>query len=84
MWRRAALERTDVSEERTAYITKVKEIRELGTSLAVTNSWYFLLKLIVALWLFSTLMMEVIVSSETSVLTATIRLHTPEDGILQT
>jgi hypothetical protein len=36
MLRRVALVRTDVSEERSAYIIRVTRICELGTTLAVT------------------------------------------------
>jgi hypothetical protein len=38
MLRRAALVRTDVSEERSASIVRVLRIGELGTTLAETNS----------------------------------------------
>jgi hypothetical protein len=38
MLRRMALERTDVSEERSAYINMVTRIGELGTTLAVTSN----------------------------------------------
>jgi hypothetical protein len=43
MLRRVALERTDVSEERSASFIRVTRIGELGTRLAVTNTltWYF-------------------------------------------
>jgi hypothetical protein len=39
MWRRVALVRTDVSEERIASIIGVERIGELGTTLAVTSNW---------------------------------------------
>jgi hypothetical protein len=38
MLRRVALERTDISEERIAYIIRVERISELGTMLAVTGN----------------------------------------------
>jgi hypothetical protein len=38
MLRRAALVRTDVSEELSAFITRVTRIVELGTTLAVTSN----------------------------------------------
>jgi hypothetical protein len=39
MFRRMGLVRTDVSEERIAYIIRVTRISELGTILAVTSNW---------------------------------------------
>jgi hypothetical protein len=65
MWRRVALVGTDISEERIAYITRVKWISELGTMLLVT----------------STLILEEKSSCETSVLKSATRRHTPEDRI---
>jgi hypothetical protein len=38
MLRRVALERADVSEERIAYIIRVRRIGELGTRLALTSN----------------------------------------------
>jgi hypothetical protein len=38
MLRRVALVRTDVSEERSASLIRVKRIGELGTTLAVTSN----------------------------------------------
>jgi hypothetical protein len=38
MLRRVALVKTDISEERTAYIIMVARICELGTKLAVTSN----------------------------------------------
>jgi hypothetical protein len=38
MLRRVAVVRTDVSEERSAYIIRVTRIGELGTVLAVTSN----------------------------------------------
>jgi hypothetical protein len=38
MWRRMALVRTDVLEERSAYIIRVRRICELGTTLIVTSN----------------------------------------------
>jgi hypothetical protein len=67
MLRCVALVRTDVSEERSASIIRVTRISELGTPLAVT----------------STLMMEVLSFSETSVLTRATRCNIPEDAILK-
>jgi hypothetical protein len=60
--------RIDVSGERLASIIRLKETSDLVT-LAVTINW-------------STLMMEAIRSSETSIPTRTTRGHIPEYGIL--
>jgi hypothetical protein len=69
MWRRVDLVRIDVSEGRIASIFRVEKIRErahAGSSLAD----------------FSTLKMEVIRPSETSVRTRSTRRHIAEDSIL--
>jgi hypothetical protein len=71
-WRRVVIIRTDVSEERIAYVIRVNRISELETSLALNSS----------LILF-TVMMEAIRSSETLLLTRATRRHIPEDGILK-
>jgi hypothetical protein len=69
MLRRAALVRTDVSEERIASIISVARIGELGT-LAVTNSRSTLL------------MIEAMHYSETSVLTRATLHNIPKYDIL--
>jgi hypothetical protein len=76
MLRRVALIRTDVSEERSAYIIRVTSIEVLGTMLAVTTIVSIAANLV-------TLMMEAIRSSTTSVLTRAARRHVSEGVILQ-
>jgi hypothetical protein len=71
-WRRVALERTYVSEERIAAIIRVKRISELS-KLTVTNNWVVLN---------SPVLVNLIPSSETPVLTRVTRHHISEDGIL--
>jgi hypothetical protein len=58
MLRHVALVRTDVSEERSSSIIRVKRISELGTTLAVTSNRRNNSPILV------TLMMEVLGSSE--------------------
>jgi hypothetical protein len=70
MLRHVALVRTDVSEDRIAFIIRVTRIGELGITLGVTNS----------LILF-TLMMEAIRSSETLVPSRVTRCHIAEAAI---
>jgi hypothetical protein len=84
MLRRVALVRTDKSEERIAYIIRVKGISELGTTLAVTGVLQLLVTANVpsSLILF-TPMMESVRSSETSVLTRATRRNIQEGGILE-
>jgi hypothetical protein len=95
MWRRVVLVRNDVSEDLIASTIRVEGVGELGT-LAVTSNWSTLrrqflrsvLQLLVTanvipiLLVLSTLMIEAIRSSETSVLTRHKRHHIKEDGIL--
>jgi hypothetical protein len=71
MFRSVALVRTDVSEERSVSIIRVKRIGELETTLAVTSSHILV-----------TLMKEGLSSFETSVLTRATRTNIPEDTIL--
>jgi hypothetical protein len=91
--RRGALVRTDGSEERIAYIIRVARIGELGM-LAVTSNRSMLggntnsvLQLLVTVNvvpsspILVTLLMELIRSSETSVLTRATRRHIAEDDI---
>jgi hypothetical protein len=69
--RRVVLVRTDVSEQGIASIITVTKIGELGTLIAAISL------------IFLSLMMEMIRSSETSVLTRATQRNIPEDGILQ-
>jgi hypothetical protein len=75
MLRRAALVRTDVSEELSASIIRVTIIGEPGM-LVTTN--------VPSSPIFVTLMMEVLSSSEKSVLKRAARHNIQEDSILET
>jgi hypothetical protein len=76
MWHSVGIVGTDVSEEHEVSIFKVERLSELGT-LAVTSR-------LASSLILSTLEMEGVHSSETSVLTRATRRHFPEDGILDT
>jgi hypothetical protein len=77
--RRVVLARTDVSEERSASIIRVTRIGELGTTFAVTSIRITLRRktlttnVVPSSAILVTLMMEVIRSSETSVITRATR-----------
>jgi hypothetical protein len=78
MFRLVGLVITDVSVKRIATTISVTRISELGTKLAITRNRSTLPEILY----YTTLMMVIISSSETSVLTIAIRGNILEDGIL--
>jgi hypothetical protein len=82
MLRCVILVRPNVSEEFIAYIIRVAGIGELGTTLAVTSKQSMLRSVVPSSPILVNLMMEAILSSETSVLKRSTRHIIPEDGIL--
>jgi hypothetical protein len=92
--RRVTLVRTEVSEERSAFINRVTRIGELGTTFAVTSNRRIVFlcsmrRLLVTANVVPsspfhiTLNKEALRSSETSVLTGTKLRSIPEDCVLQ-
>jgi hypothetical protein len=77
---RVSLVRTDVSEELSASIIKVTRISELGTTLALLVT----VNVVPSSPILVTLMMEVLIFSETTDLTRATRRNIPEDGIFLT
>jgi hypothetical protein len=70
MLRRVALVRTDVSEERIAYIVYLRSVLRLLITINVPSSPILV-----------NMMMEVICSSETSAFTTATRRNIPKDGV---
>jgi hypothetical protein len=78
-----ALVRTDVSEELSTSIMRVRRIGELGTALAVTSNRLLVTANVSRSPILLTLMMDAISSSETSVLTRATRRNISADSIYE-
>jgi hypothetical protein len=88
--RRVGLVRTVVSEERSASIIRGTRVSELGTMLAIISNRHTLRRNVRLLLdtanvpsspILLSLMLEALLSSETSDLTVTTRTNIPEDSI---
>jgi hypothetical protein len=83
MWRRVALVRTDVSRGETYSLHHLdQDNQQLGAMLEVPSNGSIFVLVIPSSLIPSTLMMDRIRSSETSILTRVTRRHISEDGIL--
>jgi hypothetical protein len=83
MLRCVALVRTDVSEEPSPSIIRLRKVDELGTTLAVTtNRLLVMANVVPSSPTLASLMMEALSSFEMSDLTRATRRNIPEDAIL--